>query len=89
MSNRVLAILAFASIAWVPSLGVRAQSTDLPAAQTASSWSSPSLRNGVLDRSHLRPPGAVESVMKEMKMGGDAAHQARQAGARYLTPFAS
>ena len=26
----------------------------------------------VLDRSHLMPPGAVESVMKGMKMGGDA-----------------
>lgn len=28
----------------------------------------------VLDRSHLMPPGAVESVMKGMKMGGDAEH---------------
>jgi hypothetical protein len=30
--------------------------------------------DGVLDRSHLMPPGAVESVMKGMKMGGDAEH---------------
>jgi hypothetical protein len=28
----------------------------------------------VLDRSHLMPPGAVESVMKGMKVGGDAEH---------------
>lgn len=28
----------------------------------------------VLDRSHLMPPGAVESVMKGMKFGGDAEH---------------
>jgi alkyl sulfatase BDS1-like metallo-beta-lactamase superfamily hydrolase len=28
----------------------------------------------VLDRSHLMPPGAVESVMKGMKLGGDAEH---------------
>jgi alkyl sulfatase BDS1-like metallo-beta-lactamase superfamily hydrolase len=28
----------------------------------------------VLDRSHLLPPGAVESVMKGMKVGGDAEH---------------
>ncbi len=26
----------------------------------------------VLDRSHLMPPGAVESVMQGMKVGGDA-----------------
>jgi hypothetical protein len=30
--------------------------------------------DGVLDRSHLMPPGAVESVMKGMKVGGDAEH---------------
>jgi hypothetical protein len=28
----------------------------------------------VLDRTHLMPSGAVESVMKGMKMGGDAEH---------------
>jgi alkyl sulfatase BDS1-like metallo-beta-lactamase superfamily hydrolase len=30
--------------------------------------------NGVLDRSHLMPPGAVESVMKGMKASGDFEH---------------
>ena len=28
--------------------------------------------NRVLDRSHLMPPGAVESVMKGMKAAGDS-----------------
>jgi hypothetical protein len=28
----------------------------------------------VLDRSHLMPPGAVESVMQGMKAGGDFEH---------------
>ena len=30
--------------------------------------------DGVLDRSHLMPPGAVESVMKGMKVTGDFEH---------------
>ncbi len=30
--------------------------------------------DNVLDRSHLMPPGTVESVMKGMKVGGDAEH---------------
>jgi hypothetical protein len=30
--------------------------------------------DGVLDRSHLLPPGVVESVMKDMKAGSDLEH---------------
>jgi hypothetical protein len=30
--------------------------------------------DNVLDRSHLMPPGTVESVMHGMKVGGDAEH---------------
>jgi alkyl sulfatase BDS1-like metallo-beta-lactamase superfamily hydrolase len=55
MSNRVLAILACASIAWVPSPGARAQSTDRTAAQPAASWSSPSLRSDTV----VGPNGAI------------------------------
>ena len=54
MRNRVLAILACASIALAPSLGIRAQSTP-PAAQPASSWSSPSL----VDETVVGPNGAI------------------------------
>ena len=54
MSNRVLAILACTSLAWVPSLGARAESTDR-AAQPAASWNSPSLRNDTV----VAPNGAV------------------------------
>jgi alkyl sulfatase BDS1-like metallo-beta-lactamase superfamily hydrolase len=53
--NRVLAILACASIALTPSLGARAQSTDRTAAQPAASWSGPSL----VDETVVGPNGAV------------------------------
>ena len=55
MRNRLLAMLTCASIALAPSLGARAQSTDRAAAQTAPSWSSPSLRSETV----VGPNGAV------------------------------
>jgi alkyl sulfatase BDS1-like metallo-beta-lactamase superfamily hydrolase len=55
MSNRVLSILAGASIALAPSLGARAQSSDHAAAQPAASWSSPSLRSDTV----VGPNGAI------------------------------
>jgi alkyl sulfatase BDS1-like metallo-beta-lactamase superfamily hydrolase len=55
MSNRVLSILACASIALAPSLGARAQSSDRAAAQPAASWSSPSLRSDTV----VGPNGAI------------------------------
>ena len=45
MSNRLLTILACASIVWFLSLGARAQTTDPVGAQSPPSWSSPSLRS--------------------------------------------
>jgi alkyl sulfatase BDS1-like metallo-beta-lactamase superfamily hydrolase len=55
MSNRVLSILASASIALAPSLDARAQSTDRAAAPPPPSWSSPSLRGETV----VGPNGAV------------------------------
>jgi len=55
MSNRVLSILACASVALAPSLGAHAQSTDRAAAQAAPSWSSPSL----VDETVVGPNGAI------------------------------
>jgi alkyl sulfatase BDS1-like metallo-beta-lactamase superfamily hydrolase len=55
MSNRVLLILACASIALAPSLGARAQSSDRATAQPAASWSSPSLRSDTV----VGPNGAI------------------------------
>ena len=55
MRNRVVTILSCAAMALAPSLGARAQSTDRAAAQTAPSWSSPSLRSETV----VGPNGAV------------------------------
>jgi len=55
MRNRVLSILACASMALAPSLGARAQATDRAAAQSPPSWNSPSL----VGQSVVGPNGAV------------------------------
>jgi len=55
MRNRVLAILTCASMALVPSLGARAETTEPAAAASAPSWSSPSLRSETV----VGPNGAV------------------------------
>ncbi len=55
MSNRLLTIVACASIFWFPSLGARAQSTDPGGAQSPPSWHSPSLTTETV----TGPNGAV------------------------------
>jgi hypothetical protein len=42
--------------------------------RSASAEDALSRLDSVLDRSHLMPPGAVESVMKGMKATGDSEH---------------
>ena len=55
MRNRLLAILACASIALAPSVGAGAQSTDPTAAQAPTSWNSQSLRSETV----VGPNGAI------------------------------
>jgi alkyl sulfatase BDS1-like metallo-beta-lactamase superfamily hydrolase len=55
MIDRVFAILVCASVAWTPSIGARAQSSEATGAPPPISWSSPSLRNETV----VAPNGAV------------------------------
>jgi len=55
MRNRVVAILTYASMALVPFLGARAETTEPAAAASPPSWSSPSLRS----ETAVGPNGAV------------------------------